>query len=141
MMTCRKGSFSLQQFFFQHNINPFVLKARKKGNILSNIFSLAQDKCTKFYIFSYKCLRLCKDFMCLKHRYRIQPFSVKFKVYHFYQDDCIPIKIQVQFFIIVFRSSELKAYLTFTDRLLCVIHLSIRLSVNFSHFLLLPQNH
>ena len=137
-MYCRHDDQSKRVFFLQHNINPFVLYARKKGNILSNIFSLVQDKCTKFYIFSYKCLRLCKDFMCLKHRY--SHFSVNCKVYHFYQDDCLPIKIQVQFFIIVFRSSELKAYLTFIDRLLCVIHLSIRLSVNFSHFLL-PQNH
>jgi hypothetical protein len=41
----------------------------------------------------------------------------------------------------VFSSPELKAQVSFSDRQLSVVCLSIRLSVRLLHFLLLPQNY
>ena len=41
----------------------------------------------------------------------------------------------------VFSSPELKAQVSFSDHLSSVVCLSVRLSVNFSHFHLLLQNH
>ena len=42
---------------------------------------------------------------------------------------------------LVFSSPELKAQVSFSDHLSSVVCLSVRLSINFSHFHLLLQNH
>ena len=43
--------------------------------------------------------------------------------------------------LVFFSSPELKAQVSLPDRLSSVVRLSVRLSVNFSHFHLLLQNH
>ena len=54
---------------------------------------------------------------------------------------CFSIISHLCYILLVLSSPELKAHMSFSDHLSSVVCLSIRLSVNFSHFHLLLQNH
>jgi hypothetical protein len=67
--------------------------------------------------------------------------SVLLKSVHHLQHWCSDNKKKERIEDLIFSSPELKAQVSYSDRLLSVVRPSVHLSVNFSHFRLLLQNH